>query len=128
MVMTYRLLVVTLLLSVPYPVAASVWTSGGPYGGTVTALAIDPTTPSTLYAGTPSGVFKSTNSGRTWIATVTGLTNRTVRALAINPASQVIVFAGTVGGGAIRSTNSGGSWVPANTGLNPNVHALAIDP
>ncbi len=36
----------------------NVWTRNGPYnGGPVSALAIDPTTPSTLYAGTLQGVF-----------------------------------------------------------------------
>ncbi len=32
-----------------------VWTTGGPYGGHFRALAIDPTTPATLYAGTALG-------------------------------------------------------------------------
>ena len=32
------------------------------------ALAINPATPSTLYAGTEDGVFKSTDSGGTWVA------------------------------------------------------------
>jgi len=32
------------------------WTTHGPYGGRVLALAINPTTPSTLYAGTNGGV------------------------------------------------------------------------
>ena len=42
----------------------NVWTSLGPEGGTVVALAIDPTTPTTLYAGVRNffagggGVFK----------------------------------------------------------------------
>jgi hypothetical protein len=57
------------------------WTSNGPGGGCVTALAIDPTTPSTLYAGTDplglfcgsgtssdSSAFKSTDAGNTWRA------------------------------------------------------------
>jgi len=35
----------------------NVWTSHGPYGGNVLALAINPTTPSTLYAGMGGGVF-----------------------------------------------------------------------
>src|SRR5439155_9699484 len=41
------------------------WTAIGPEGGTVTALAINPATPTTLYAGTFSGagVFNSTNGG-----------------------------------------------------------------
>ena len=40
----------------------------------VYALAIDPTTPATLYAGTYGGVFKSTNGGGDWSAVNTGLT------------------------------------------------------
>src|SRR5206468_1441134 len=36
----------------------------------VTALAIDPQTPTVLYAGTsPTGVFRSADGGRTWRAT-----------------------------------------------------------
>ena len=43
------------------------WTSNGPEGGKITALAIDPLTPTTLYAGTyQSGVFKSTGRGESW--------------------------------------------------------------
>ena len=34
----------------------------------VGALAIDPMTPATLYAGTRDGVFKSTNGGVNWSA------------------------------------------------------------
>ncbi|MGQ9568633.1 MAG: hypothetical protein ACUVWW_11370, partial [Anaerolineae bacterium] len=46
----------------------NVWTSIGPEGGTIYALAIDPATPTTLYAGTWGGVFKSTNGGGNWSA------------------------------------------------------------
>src|SRR5205823_14592254 len=58
------------------------WTSNGPEGGTVTALAIDPQTPATLYAGTGGGVFKSTDGGATWSASYTGLFNTKMHALA----------------------------------------------
>ena len=45
----------------------NVWTSIGPEGGIIHALAIDPVTPATLYAGTSSGgVFKSKNGGGSW--------------------------------------------------------------
>ena len=56
------------------------WTStNGPNGGPIGALAIDPVTPATLYAGTDSnGVFKSTNGGASWSAVNTGLTVKTV--------------------------------------------------
>ena len=33
----------------------NVWTSNGPEGGNINALAIDPATPATLYAGTYGG-------------------------------------------------------------------------
>ena len=40
----------------------------------VPALALDPTTPTTLYAGTDDGVFKSTDGGGSWSPVNTGLT------------------------------------------------------
>ena len=49
---------VLLVASAPMVQAGmNVWTTHGPYGASVTALAIDPHTPSTLYAGTGGGVF-----------------------------------------------------------------------
>jgi photosystem II stability/assembly factor-like uncharacterized protein len=119
----------TSLSSVAYA-GLGVWTSGGPYGGDVHALAINPTTPATLYAGTFGfGVFKSTNSGGTWASANTGLTNLSVNALAINPTTPATLYAGTPGGGVFKSTDSGGTWAAANTGLtNLNVWALAINP
>jgi uncharacterized repeat protein (TIGR01451 family) len=41
----------------------NVWTSNGPEGGSINARVVDPATPTTLYAGTYGGVFKSTNGG-----------------------------------------------------------------
>ena len=92
------------------------------------ALAIDPTRPATLYAGTFQGVFKSTNSGATWAAANTGLTNVDVRALAMDPTTTATLYAGAYDGGVFKSTDSGGSWVAVNNGLYPYVRALAIDP
>ena len=47
-----------------HPAQSAVWVSNGPEGGRVHVLAIDPATPSTLYAGPGlGGVFKSTDSG-----------------------------------------------------------------
>jgi len=107
-----------------------IWTSGGPYGGQVSALAINPLTPTTLYAGLYSGgVFKSTDAGGTWAAANTGLTNLIVYALAINPATPGTLYVGTDSDGIFKSTDSGGTWVPASTGLpDEEVYALAIDP
>jgi hypothetical protein len=62
--------------------------------GDTRALAVDPANPAKLYAGTSGGgVFKSTNRGASWPVLNTGLTNRSVNALAIDPATsrEVIV-------------------------------------
>jgi photosystem II stability/assembly factor-like uncharacterized protein len=69
----------------------------------VVALAIDPATPTTLYAGTFGGVFKSTDGGTNWSAVNTGLTNTYVVALAIDPATPTTLYAGTNGGGVFKS-------------------------
>jgi hypothetical protein len=62
----------------------NVWTSIGPAGGSIYTLAIDPTTPTTLYAGTAfSGLFKSTDGGSTWRAVNTGLPTGSI--LVIDP-------------------------------------------
>ena len=56
------------------------WTTNGPDGGDIRALAIDPANPATLYAGTEGGgVFKSTNGGGSWNAVNAGLTGSLCR-------------------------------------------------
>ena len=103
----------------------------------VLALAIDPTTPTTLYAGkhvSGGGVFKSTNGGGNWNAVNTGLGSRAVKALAIDPQTPATLYAGVSAGNATgavyRSTNGGGTWV--DTGLTDTfvraAMSLAIDP
>ncbi len=111
-------------------IVGSIWTTRGPYGATVRALAMDPANPATLYVGTYSGgVFKSTTSGGTWTAANTGLTEWRVQTLAIDPASPATLYAGTYSGGVFKSTDSGGTWASANTGLaSLRVDALVIDP
>src|SRR5438309_6849213 len=65
-----------LLVSMNAEGGVNSWTSIGPDGGWIFALAIDPVTPATLYAGTyRGGVFKSTNGGESWSAVNTGLPN-----------------------------------------------------
>jgi hypothetical protein len=71
---------------------------------------IDPTSPTTLYAGTyGGGVFKSTNGGTTWSAFNTGLTNLDVYALAIN---STMLYAGTWYGGAFALQHRASVFLP----------------
>src|SRR5262249_39058384 len=99
----------------------------------LSALAIDPRTPSTLYAlGTlhaTSGVlFKSTDSGANWTATIsTGLRPGGLP-LAINPVTPSTLYAGTFGEGVLKTTDGGMSWTAVNTGPTTDFLALAINP
>src|SRR5437867_5515070 len=100
------------------------------HGGVmISALAIDPLTPTTLYSWTNGGgLFKSTDGGANWSAT--GLTNIYVSALAIDPVTTTTLYAGTLpyagtDGGVFKSTDGGASWNA--TGLNFGVYSLAID-
>src|SRR5262252_5789395 len=108
----------------------NVWTNLGPAGGIVYALVIDPTTPTTLYAGTlGGGVFKSTSGGSSWNAVNAGLTNPLVFTLAIDPTTPTTLYAGTTGNGVFKSTDGGSSWSVVNAGLaNLAVRSLAMDP
>src|SRR5207247_10222100 len=69
------------------------WTHTGLTGVDVRALAIDPLTPTTLYAGTyGAGVFKSTDGGRSWSGANSGLPDGYVRALAIHPPTPALLY------------------------------------
>jgi photosystem II stability/assembly factor-like uncharacterized protein len=107
--------------------------NGLPINTEVFALAIDPVTPTTLYAGTnliPSGqIFKSTDGGISWGSADSGLTNtHGVVAFAINSVNPTTLYAGMTGG-VFKSTDGGITWAPVNSGLpSIAVLSLAIDP
>ena len=91
----------------------------------ITALTVDPSTPSTLYAITPQGgLFKSTDAAASWKA-VSGL--RWLSFLAIDPNNSSTIYAATQHG-VVKSTDGGESWNAANGNLTDNCFALAIDP
>jgi photosystem II stability/assembly factor-like uncharacterized protein len=97
----------------------------GLVGSAVQALAVDPASPSTVYAGTwNGGVARTTNGGRTWAPR--GLAGRIVYSLAIGPRSHT-VLAG-VSGGVYRSADGGGHWRRARGISEGDVRAVAIAP
>ena len=110
----------TLLLATP---SRAGWVSHGPEGGSAGALAVDPASPSTVYAGmNGGGVFKTTNAGGSWSAVNTGLTDTFVTALAVDATTTPsTVYAGTQDGGVFKTTNGGGSWSAVNTGLRARI-------
>jgi photosystem II stability/assembly factor-like uncharacterized protein len=119
-------------LATALPALAGVnrWTAIGPDGTNVVALAIDPRTPSTAFAGTlGSGVLKTVDGGASWTTANGALPATNVLALAIDPSTPSTLFAGT-DAGVFKSTNSGKSWSAANGGQasmpQSTVNALAI--
>src|SRR5438045_3645061 len=112
-----------LATAVPIPMFASAsagtWTSGGPYGGFVKALAIAASAPSNMYAGTEDGA--------TWKEARSGLTSP-IYALAIDPSAPSTLYAGTDRDGAFKSTDSGGSWVNIGPDRDyPGPQVLTVD-
>jgi hypothetical protein len=108
----------TLILFSVLTVAASVcnaqWVqSNGPMCFEVSCFV---TKDANLFAGTWSGVFRSTDNGTSWNSA--GLTDTSVSSLAVSPngTGGTNLFAGTYSGVSL-STNDGTSWTPVNAGL-----------
>ena len=101
----------------------------------VDALALDPRSPSVLYAGTGIGVFKTTDGARTWKLASTGidlgggLAHRmyegSIYALAIDPMHTSTVYAANFAGGVWKTSNGGVTW---RNVLPGRYLSLAIDP
>lgn len=133
-----RLLVVMFCVMAPIAVNAGVnrWTSGGPNGGVIRALAVDPANAAHVYAGTEAGVFRSVDYGDTWQSLSEGLALPS----GFLPSVTTLGFAATVpptlyaGGGkqVFRMKSDDSGWTAtASMGSGVGVggvYALAIDP
>jgi photosystem II stability/assembly factor-like uncharacterized protein len=86
-------------------------------------LAIDPTMPTTLYAGTDYGMFKSTDGGVSWRAINTGLKDTNVNFLEIDPKKPATLYVG-VDYGLSKSVNGGENWFTITAGLPSNPRSL----
>jgi photosystem II stability/assembly factor-like uncharacterized protein len=98
---------------------------------TVHALAIDGTNPATVYAGTPSGVFKSVDGGMTWSASSSGLPAGDVLSLAIDPETPTTLYATLNSPGHVfKSLDGGASWTALGASgiAGSKMTAVAIDP
>ena len=68
----------------------------------IRALVLDPTNPSTLWAGDQfSGVYRSVNAGETWAPMNVGLSRHAILAMAISNDGRTL-YAGTEGEGMFR--------------------------
>lgn len=77
---------------------------------------LDPFNPNVVYAEAElKGLFKSTDTGRSWKPINSGLPDISVRGLAIDPTDSRILYVGTFKRGVFKSTNGGESWQPTGT-------------
>ncbi len=115
-------------------------TEYGAVGGRVTALAIAPTAPYTVYAGTAGGgVWTSPDGGATWTPRTDGQASLAIGAMAVAPTAPYTVYALTgegnfsadsyYGAGLLQSTTGGASWTLTGSALTRlTASRLAVDP
>ena len=93
----------------------------------VSSIVVHPSTPSTIYIGTGDrdggdapgyGVWRSTDGGATWSAHNTGMGNRTVYELLMDPTNVNRLIATTNGSRIYRSTDGGATWTFSSAGTN----------
>lgn len=101
---------------------------GGPFGGVVVQLLADPDETGTLYlAAFGSGVYKSVDGGRRWVAMSRGLEDAlTVLTLAMHPLDPRVLYAGT-DAGLFVSRDGGARWSRAGAAIaGRNIRSLVV--
>ncbi|HEX7254013.1 MAG TPA: hypothetical protein VF376_14115 [Thermoanaerobaculia bacterium] len=108
----------------------------------VTAVAIDPVTPTTIYAGAlnavcggctpPPLVYKSIDGGETWSGADAGLPGGTVLQLVIAPSQPTTLYL-NANNQIFKSSDGGRSWTgpplpPPNVPSFQTIEQLAVDP
>ena len=94
----------------------------GPEGAIFTSLAVDPSNPSTIYAGAQGGVWKSTDGASTWHRVGSdGTVGEWVFSL-------VVTGTGAIYAGPFRSTDGGTTWTALPVPGQNAVVQFAVDP
>ena len=89
------------------------------------SLDIDPSNSEVMYAATSYGVYKSTNSGESWILKNNGLPHTLAMKIVVNPQETDVLYVtlwsepgnSTWHGGVYKSIDGGNSWIEKNVGL-----------
>ncbi|MCC7154658.1 MAG: hypothetical protein IT161_08790 [Bryobacterales bacterium] len=121
------------VLFLPLLACAGEWKLAGPFGGSATTLAMDPSNSRVLVAGTRNGhIFRSDNAGESWerLPFPSSL-GGSVQALLIDPANQKHYLAGVrasnpVGSGLFESQDGGMTWKKIPEMNGNSVEALAV--
>ncbi len=106
-----------LFLSCSIPIYAQEWYHNGPYGGHITALAIDPVDTMNVYAGTlERGVWWSSDYGENWVEINNDLPQlengayQDVALMYCHPVEPGIIWAAFDRTGLYRSNDFGETW------------------
>lgn len=92
----------------------------------VLKLDCDPSDPSTVYAATAYGVFKTTDSGETWKEKPLGLTLPFTSDVLVDRSDSRRIFAATEEG-LLMSRDAGETWMPAGL-RGKEIRAIVQDP
>jgi len=101
--------------------------------GVISTIAVAPSNPQVIYVGASDGnVVVTTNGGSTVATIISGLPNRSVMAIAVDPTSAstaYVVFSGFGTGHIFTTTNTGASWTNISANLpDVPVNAILLDP
>lgn len=114
---------------------ANEWRQAGLIGKPVYSLAVDPSNPNIIFAGTNEGkgIYKTSDGGNNWTLIPFDLpisyTDSIKWAITIDPKNPGIIYVGHSTLGIIKTTDGGQSWQQENTGLSSlSIKSLAVDP
>jgi photosystem II stability/assembly factor-like uncharacterized protein len=86
--------------------------NGLAWGSVITGFAVGSS--GKIFASGSEGVYRSNDSGATWVKSATGLTDSLMSSVLVN---GPYIFAGTHESGIFRSTDDGVTWAEASNGL-----------
>jgi photosystem II stability/assembly factor-like uncharacterized protein len=101
-----------------------------PHDTIVFTFAFAPSAPDTVFAATyASGVYRSTDAGRSWVRITSSIDVATFNYVAVNPSNAARVFIGSASG-LWRSTDGGSTWTLLTWPDGDNIagEALAMAP
>ena len=104
------------------------WSGRGPYGGYIYDVLQGPSSSSTLYISTRSGIFKSTDSGATWAPMMNGIVGSVSYGypLAIDADAPNTLYAVDSTGHLYRTIDGAATWVQTGYVLSPVTGLSAI--
>jgi photosystem II stability/assembly factor-like uncharacterized protein len=99
----------------------------------LTAIGVSPVNKNLIYTGSRQGrVMVSTNNGASWNDVTTGLPDRSITSIKIDPTNAAVAYVTLSGfdtSHVFKTTNTGATWTDASAGLfNVPANALLFDP